>query len=63
MRQHNHGTYETVTTEKELMKITTTTKHVVVHFFHKEFRRCMIVDKHLDVRWEVLGRRYEEQTS
>ena len=49
MRQNNHGTYETVTQEKELMKITTSIKHVVVAFFHKDFRRCLIVDKHLEV--------------
>lgn len=49
MKQNNHGTYETVAHEKDLMGITTSIKHVVVHFFHKDFRRCMIIDKHLDV--------------
>ncbi|KAI8999904.1 thioredoxin-like protein [Hyaloraphidium curvatum] len=48
MRQNAHGTYETVTQEKELMRITTTTKLVVVSFFHKDFRRCQIMDKHLE---------------
>ncbi|CAG8519123.1 3840_t:CDS:2 [Paraglomus occultum] len=47
MRQHNHGTYEEIPNEKDILKITTSTKLCVVHFFHKEFRRCQIIDKHL----------------
>ena len=49
MRQHNHGTYEEIPNEKDILKITTSTKLCVVHFFHKEFRRCQIIDKHLAV--------------
>ncbi|CAG8813244.1 28506_t:CDS:2 [Gigaspora margarita] len=47
MRQNEHGSYTEITDEKEILKITTTTKQCVVHFFHKEFRRCQIMDKHL----------------
>ncbi|CAG8801063.1 16286_t:CDS:2, partial [Gigaspora rosea] len=44
---NEHGSYTEITDEKEILKITTTTKQCVVHFFHKEFRRCQIMDKHL----------------
>jgi thioredoxin-like negative regulator of GroEL len=47
MKQRNHGIYDIITSEKEILKITTSTKFCVVHFFHKEFRRCQIMDKHL----------------
>ncbi|CAG8457656.1 5264_t:CDS:2 [Dentiscutata heterogama] len=47
MRQNEHGSYTEISEEKEILKITTTTKLCVVHFFHKEFRRCQIMDKHL----------------
>jgi hypothetical protein len=47
MRQNEHGLYTEIATEKEILKITTSTKLCVVHFFHKEFRRCQIMDKHL----------------
>ncbi|KAJ3088884.1 hypothetical protein HK102_007707 [Quaeritorhiza haematococci] len=47
LRQNNHGTYEDIGTEKDILQITTGTKLCVVHFYHKEFRRCQIMDKHL----------------
>ncbi|CAG8625671.1 3274_t:CDS:2 [Ambispora gerdemannii] len=49
MRASDHGTLTEVTEEKEVLKITTSTKNCVVHFFHKEFRRCQIMDKHLKI--------------
>lgn len=49
MMENEHGIYKDVTDEKEVMDITTKTKHCVVHFYHSDFRRCMIVDKHLEV--------------
>ena len=45
-----HGTYDTVRNEKDVLQITTTTKLCIVHFAHKDFRRCQIMDKHLSVR-------------
>ncbi|RHZ71235.1 hypothetical protein Glove_261g82 [Diversispora epigaea] len=47
MRQNDHGSCTEILSEKEILKITTTSKLCVVHFFHKEFRRCKIMDKHL----------------
>jgi hypothetical protein len=49
MREHNHGQYELVKTEKDILTMTTTIKQCVVHFFHKDFRRCQIIDGHLEV--------------
>ncbi|KAG0016265.1 hypothetical protein BGZ81_011317 [Podila clonocystis] len=48
MLENEHGIYKDVTDEKEVMDITTKTKHCVIHFYHSDFRRCMIVDKHLE---------------
>ncbi|KAF9998924.1 hypothetical protein BGZ80_006538 [Entomortierella chlamydospora] len=48
MMEYDHGSYKDITNEKEVMDITTKTKHCVVHFYHSDFRRCMIVDKHLE---------------
>ncbi|KAF9360418.1 hypothetical protein BGX34_007784 [Mortierella sp. NVP85] len=46
--ENDHGSYKNITNEKEVMDITTKTKHCVVHFYHSDFRRCMIVDRHLE---------------
>jgi hypothetical protein len=51
MLENEHGSFVELSTEKELMKLTTTSRYVVVHFFHKDFRRCDIMDKHLKVAY------------
>ncbi len=33
--------------EGDFLKVVTETRRVVVHFFHREFTRCKIMDKHL----------------
>lgn len=33
--------------EKEFLETVTQTDRVVVHFFHRDFERCKIADKHL----------------
>ncbi|KAF9577350.1 hypothetical protein BGW38_007490 [Lunasporangiospora selenospora] len=48
MMENEHGIYKDVTDEKQILDTTTKTKHCVVHFYHSDFRRCMIVDKHLE---------------
>ncbi|KAI9224596.1 thioredoxin-like protein [Blastocladiella britannica] len=47
MRDSSHGSYREILDEKEILSITTSTQRCVVHFFHKDFRRCAIIDKHL----------------
>ncbi|KAF9105493.1 hypothetical protein BGX27_009589 [Mortierella sp. AM989] len=46
--ESDHGSYKDIVDEKEIMDITTKSKHSVVHFYHSDFRRCMIIDKHLE---------------
>ncbi|KAF8941227.1 thioredoxin domain-containing protein C2F3.12c-like protein [Dissophora ornata] len=46
--ENDHGSYKDITDEKEVMDVTTKTKHCLVHFYHSDFRRCMIVDRHLE---------------
>ena len=41
-----HGTYTEIT-EQEFLPTVTGTDYVVCAFFHKDFERCKIVDKHL----------------
>ncbi|KAI7900436.1 thioredoxin-like protein [Cokeromyces recurvatus] len=52
--ENNHGLYTDITKEKEFMDITTSEKYVVGHFYHKDFRRCKIMDTHL----EKLAKKY-----
>ncbi|KAJ3330920.1 hypothetical protein HDU76_004506 [Blyttiomyces sp. JEL0837] len=54
MAGNRHGTYEDIMTEKEILDITTKTDKCIVHFYHKEFRRCKLMDKHL----EILSRKH-----
>ncbi|KAH9250612.1 hypothetical protein BASA83_005559 [Batrachochytrium salamandrivorans] len=48
LEQEKHGRYETVYTEKEILHITTTTDRCIVHFSHKDFRRCQLMDRHME---------------
>ena len=49
MGQARHGHYETIRTEKDILHITTTAERCVVHFSHKDFRRCQLMDQHMQV--------------
>ena len=44
--RRGHGSYTEVE-EKKFLEEVTTTQHVVCHFFHPDFVRCKVVDKHL----------------
>ncbi|KAI5854752.1 thioredoxin-like protein [Tricharina praecox] len=48
-RSGGGGTYLNVEDEKAVMDITTNNKNSVVHFFHSDFRRCKILDTHLEL--------------
>lgn len=41
-----HGQYREIT-EEEFLPNVTGSKNVLVHFYHKDFERCKIVDMHL----------------
>eukprot|EP00032_Breviata_anathema_P001973 JZ554625.1.p1 GENE.JZ554625.1~~JZ554625.1.p1 ORF type:complete len:183 (+),score=51.56 JZ554625.1:90-638(+) len=42
-----HGMYREVV-EKEFLPEVTSSHHVVCHFYHNDFRRCKILDSHLE---------------
>lgn len=44
------GVYREILDEKELLHTTAREPKCVVHFAHKDFRRCKILDRHLEVR-------------
>jgi len=46
MKENHHGTYEVVS-ERAFLEASTKSKYCVAHFFHNDFRRCQIMDKHL----------------
>ncbi|KAI3424886.1 hypothetical protein D9Q98_008270 [Chlorella vulgaris] len=46
MQQKGHGAYEEVA-EGDFLAVVTQSERVVCHFFHHEFERCRIMDKHL----------------
>ena len=41
-----HGKYEEIV-EEQFLPVVTKSKFVVVHFYHKDFERCKIMDHHL----------------
>lgn len=53
MQRQGHGSLEPVA-EGDFLEIVTKTPLVVAHFFHQDFERCKIIDKHL----QVLASRY-----
>ncbi len=53
MQRQGHGEVQEIT-EGEFLEVTTKTDLVVCHFFHRDFERCKIMDKHL----AVLARRH-----
>lgn len=46
MQRKGHGSYEEVA-EGDFMEIVTKTPLVVAHFFHRDFERCRVMDRHL----------------
>jgi len=47
-KQQGHGEYREIT-EEEFLKEVCGSQWVVVHFFHREFFRCKIIDKHMRI--------------
>ncbi|PSC68608.1 thioredoxin domain-containing PLP3B-like [Micractinium conductrix] len=46
MQQKGHGSYEEIS-EGDFLETVTKGEKVVCHFFHRDFERCRIMDKHL----------------
>merc|ERR1711959_51335 len=47
-QKKGHGKLEEIV-EEEFLKTVTKSKFAVVHFYHREFPRCKIVDHHLEI--------------
>ena len=43
-----HGQFRTITQDEFLPECTGSSEWVAIHFFHKDFERCQILDKHLE---------------
>ena len=43
---NGHGQYTEIT-EEQFLPVVTKTRFVILHFYHKDFERCKIVDMHL----------------
>ncbi|KAL4439424.1 hypothetical protein ABPG77_008753 [Micractinium sp. CCAP 211/92] len=46
MQRKGHGAYEEIS-EGDFLEAVTKTERVVCHFFHQDFERCRVMDKHL----------------
>ena len=49
LKETQHGTYQEIKDEKQLMDITTSTERCIVHFMKPDFNRCRIMDGKLAV--------------
>ncbi|TFY67793.1 hypothetical protein EVG20_g3811 [Dentipellis fragilis] len=47
MQEDQHGKYTEMTDEKEVIRTSANEPRCVIHFYHSNFRRCEIMDKHL----------------
>ncbi|KAF8639759.1 hypothetical protein AX17_001021 [Amanita inopinata Kibby_2008] len=47
MQHNSHGSYTEITEEKEVIRASAQEPTCVVHFYHFNFKRCEIMDKHL----------------
>ncbi|CED83285.1 ATP binding protein [Phaffia rhodozyma] len=43
-----HGRYTEIKNEKELITTASKEPYCIIHFFHRDFRRCKIMDRHLE---------------
>ncbi|KZW04073.1 thioredoxin-like protein [Exidia glandulosa HHB12029] len=48
MRESNHGRYTEIFDEKEVIQTSAKENLCVIHFYHRDFQRCRIMDKHLE---------------
>ncbi|CAD6576953.1 MAG: hypothetical protein CYPHOPRED_000132 [Cyphobasidiales sp. Tagirdzhanova-0007] len=48
LREDNHGRLSEIKIEKEVIQATLKNKRTILHFYHPDFRRCKLMDKHLE---------------
>ncbi|KAK3103390.1 hypothetical protein FSP39_018894 [Pinctada imbricata] len=47
MKEKQHGLYTEIEIEKGFLDLTTQEERCIIHFYHPDFRRCAIMDTHL----------------
>ncbi|TFY60793.1 hypothetical protein EVJ58_g4918 [Rhodofomes roseus] len=47
MKSSGHGQYQEIVDEKQVIRVSAQEKRCIIHFFHTDFKRCQIMDKHL----------------
>ncbi|KAI0081702.1 GTPase inhibitor [Panus rudis PR-1116 ss-1] len=47
MKSTGHGRYDEIIDEKEVIRTSANEPRCVIHFFHTNFKRCQIMDRHL----------------
>jgi hypothetical protein len=47
--EEGYGQLNVITTEKEILELSTSTKQCIVHFIHKDFKRCKVMSEKLQV--------------
>ncbi|KIM21817.1 hypothetical protein M408DRAFT_333249 [Serendipita vermifera MAFF 305830] len=48
LREIDHGKYTEIFDEPEVIRTSANEKRCVIHFYHRNFTRCKIMDKHLE---------------
>ncbi|PVF91914.1 thioredoxin-like protein [Serendipita vermifera] len=48
LREIDHGKYTEIFDEKEVIRTSANEKKCIIHFYHRNFQRCKIMDKHLE---------------
>lgn len=49
VESEGYGRVETLLNEQSVLQLTTSNKYVVLHFFHKDFKKCSIMDSKLSI--------------
>ncbi|PPR07207.1 hypothetical protein CVT26_012640 [Gymnopilus dilepis] len=59
VRKNQYGRYSEITDEKEVVHVSAREPRCVVHFYHPNFKRCAVMDKHLEkLAPKYLGTRF-----
>jgi len=49
MLESDHGKLTEITDEKEVIRTSANEDQCVIHFYHRNFKRCDLMDKHLEI--------------
>ncbi|KAF8314756.1 thioredoxin-like protein [Clavulina sp. PMI_390] len=49
MRESDHGRLSEISDEKEVIRTSANEDRCVIHFYHRDFHRCAVMNKHLEM--------------